>query len=219
MAGFLGDNGLNPFFSNIWNNLKKIGTFGMSYGDMVVKNSQAIGVTEAQFIDKGNVDESLLYTLRKADTSAKQYVAYFDKDYPNKKVYLRQFALNPEIEFILDTICDEAIVYDDKNFFAYFSNVDIKEIGDKLEDKIQERYKQIYNLFGFNEGISAWHFFRQFLVDGILAFEIVFDQRGKEIIGFKELDPASLLPSVEKQLDGSFVECAKAFYSFFNHDL
>jgi hypothetical protein len=207
MAGFLGDNGLNPFFSNIWNNLKKIGTFGMSYGDMVVKNSQAIGVTEAQFIDKGNVDESLLYTLRKADTSAKQYVAYFDKDYPNKKVYLRQFALNPEIEFILDTVCDEAIVYDDKNFFAYFSNVDIKEIGDKLEDKIQERYKQIYNLFGFNEGISAWHFFRQFLVDGILAFEIVFDQRGKEIIGFKELDPVSLLPSVEKQLDGSFVEC------------
>ena len=207
MAGFLGDNGLNPFFSNVWNNLKKIGTFGMSYGDMVVKNSQAIGVTEAQFIDKGNVDESLLYTIRKADTSAKQYVAYFDKDYPNKKVYLRQFALNPEIEFILDTICDEAIVYDDKNFFAYFSNVDIKEIGDKLEDKIQDRYKQIYNLFGFNEGISAWHFFRQFLVDGILAFEIVFDQRGKEIIGFKELDPVSLLPSVEKQLDGSFVEC------------
>lgn len=206
MAGFLGGNGVNPFFNNIWNNLKRIGSFGMNYGDMVIKNSQAIGTTEAQFIERGNVDENFLYTLRKADTNAKQYVAYFDKDYSNKKLYLRQFALNPEIEFILDTVCDEAIVYDDKNFFSYFVNTDIRGLDEGIEEKIQERYKEIYNLFGFNEGISAWHFFRQFLVDGILAFEIIFDQRGKNIIGFKELDPSSLLPSVEKQLDGSFNE-------------
>lgn len=206
MAEFLGGNGVNPFFNNIWNNLKRIGSFGMNYGDMVIKNSQAIGTTEAQFIERGNIDENFLYTLRKADTNAKQYVAYFDKDYSNKKLYLRQFALNPEIEFILDTVCDEAIVYDDKNFFSYFVNTDIRGLDEGIEEKIQERYKEIYNLFGFNEGISAWHFFRQFLVDGILAFEIIFDQRGKNIIGFKELDPSSLLPSVEKQLDGSFNE-------------
>ena len=206
MEGFLGGNGVNPFFNNIWNNLKRIGSFGMNYGDMVIKNSQAIGTTEAQFIERGNIDENFLYTLRKADTNAKQYVAYFDKDYSNKKLYLRQFALNPEIEFILDTVCDEAIVYDDKNFFSYFVNTDIRGLDEGIEEKIQERYKEIYNLFGFNEGISAWHFFRQFLVDGILAFEIIFDQRGKNIIGFKELDPSSLLPSVEKQLDGSFNE-------------
>ena len=37
-----------------------------------------------------------------------------------------------------------------------------------MEQKIQDGYKEIYNLFGFNEGISAWHFFRNFLIDGIL---------------------------------------------------
>jgi hypothetical protein len=208
MAGFLGDGRMNPFFSGLWNNLRKVGSFGMNYGDMVIRNSQGIGPAEAMFIKNGGIeDENFLYSLRKSDTTAKQYIAYFDKDYANKKVYLRQFALNPEIEFILDTVCDEAIVYDDKNFFSYFVNTDIKGLGEKIENKIHERYKHIYNLFGFNEGISAWHFFRSFLVDGILAFEIVFDQRGKEIIGFKELDPGSLLPSVEKQTDGRFVEC------------
>ena len=208
MAGFLGDNRNNPFFSNVLNNLRKIGSFGMNYGDMVVKNSQAVGTTEAMFLAKGGVqDENFLYSLRKADTTAKQYIAYFDRDYINKKTYLRNFALNPEIEFILDTVCDEAIVYDDKNFFSYFVSTDIKGVGEEIENKIQDRYKEIYNLFGFNEGISAWHFFRNFLIDGILAFEIIFDSRGKNVIGFKELDPASLLPSVEKQLDGNFVEC------------
>ena len=208
MAGFLENNRNNPFFSNVLNALRKIGSFGMSYGDMVVKNSQAVGTTEAVFTQRGGIlDENFLYTLRKADTTAKQYIAYFDKDYKNKKTYLRSFALNPEIEFILDTVCDEAIVYDDKNFFSYFVSTDIHGIGEKKEAKIQERYKEIYNLFGFNQDISGWHFFRNFLIDGILAFEIIFDTRGKNIIGFKELDPASLLPSVEKQLDGSFVEC------------
>ena len=208
MAGFLGDNRSNPFFSNVLNNLRKIGSFGMSYGDMVVKNSQAVGTTEAMFLKQGGIqDENFLYALRKADTTAKQYIAYFDRDYINKKTYLRSFALNPEIEFILDTVCDEAIVYDDKNFFSYFVSTDIKGIGEEMEQQIQDRYKEIYSLFGFNEGISAWHFFRNFLIDGILAFEIIFDSRGKNIIGFKELDPASLLPSVEKQLDGNFVEC------------
>jgi hypothetical protein len=211
MAGFLGDstnNSRNPFFNSVANTLKRIGSFGMSYGDMVVKNSQAVGTTENIFLDKGGImDENFLYSLKKADTTSKQYIAYFDKDYVNKKLYLRQFALNPEIEFILDTVCDETIVYDDKNFFSYFTNTDILGIGEEKENNLHEKFKKIYNLFGFNEGIAAWHYFRQFLIDGILSFEIIFDSKGKNIIGFKELDPASLLPSVEKQIDGSFVEC------------
>ena len=145
----------------------------MNYGDMVVKNSQAVGTTEAMFLKQGGIqDENFLYALRKAATTAKQYIAYFDRDYINKKTYLRSFALNPEIEFILDTVCDEAIVYDDKNFFSYFVSTDIKGIGEEMEQQIQDRYKEIYSLFGFNEGISAWHFFRNFLIDGMPAIQL-----------------------------------------------
>jgi hypothetical protein len=43
------------------------------------------------------------------------------------------------------------------------------------------------------------------LVDGFLSFEIIFDDDGKNIIGFKELDPVTLVPSVEKQPDGTFL--------------
>jgi hypothetical protein len=203
MAGFT--DGRKTFFNSIVDSVKKIGAFGMAYEDLVIKNSQAVGVTEAEFLKRGGIkDENFLAGLKRADSVTKQYIAYFDKDYKNKRHYLRGFAQNPEIEFILDTLCDEAIVYDEKNFWAYFSFMQHDDAGEEIVKKVQKRYKQIYNLFGFNQDVLAWHMFRKFLVDGIIAFEIIFDPKGKEVIGFKELDPASLIPTVEKQMDGSY---------------
>ena len=205
MAGFTDDK--KTFFSAIIDSVKKVGSFGMSYEDLVIKNSQAVGVSEAQFLQKGGIkDEAFLFGLRRADTTTKQYIAYFDKDYKNKKHYLQGFSQNPEIEFILDTICDEAIVYDERNFWAYFSFMQHDDVDEETYDKVQKRYKEIYNLFGFNQDILSWHLFRKFLSDGILSFEIVFDKKGKNIVGFKELDPASLVPTVEAQPDGSFID-------------
>jgi len=61
MAGFT--DGKKTFFSSIVENIKKVGNFGMAYGDLVVKNSYAVGVTEAQFLKKGGIkDESFLFT-------------------------------------------------------------------------------------------------------------------------------------------------------------
>jgi hypothetical protein len=58
-------------------------------------------------------------------------------------------------------------------------------------------------MFGFNDDISAWQYFRQLLVDGFIAFEIVYDDKGRNVIGFKEIDATTIMPSVEKQKDGS----------------
>lgn len=205
MAGFTDGN--KTFFSSIVDSIKKVGSFGMAYGDLVVKNSQAVGVSEAQFLKKGGIkDEAFLFGLKRSDTTTKQYIAYFDRDFKNKRHYVQGFAQNPEIEFILDTICDEAIVYDEKNFWAYFSFMQHDDVDDEVYKKAQKRYKEIYNIFGFNQDILAWHLFRKFLIEGILSFEIIFDKKGKNVIGFKEIDAASLVPTVEQQPDGSYVD-------------
>lgn len=205
MAGFTDNR--KTFFSSIIENIKKVGSFGMAYGDLVVRNSQAVGVSEAEFLKKGGIkDEAFLFGLRRADTVTKQYIAYFDRDYKNRRHYLQGFSQNPEIEFILDTICDESIVFDDKNFWAYFSFMKHDDVDEKVYEGVQKRYKEIYNLFGFNQDISAWHLYRKFLIDGIIAFEIVFDKKGKNIVGFKEIDGASIVPTVEQQPDGSFID-------------
>jgi len=209
MAGFVENNSVqSSVITRIRESAKKISTFGMKYDDMVIRNSQSIGVSEAAFLNKNKAnveDENMLWSLAKQDITTKQYISYFDKDYKGKRDYLRKFSLNPEIEWILDTICDEAISYDPANFFAYPDFLDLTDINEKRKNEMYDYYKKIYDFWGFVDDTTAWQYFRQFLVDGFLAFEIIYDNTGKEIIGFKELDPITIVPSVEKQIDGSFL--------------
>lgn len=207
MAGFLDSNtNDNTLFTRIKSSVKGLSNFGMRYNDLVIKNSQAIGTTEAAFLQNGPVDdEGLLYSLGRQDTTTREYITYFDKGYSGKKDYLRKFSLNPEIEFILDLICDEAISYDPSNFFATPNFLNLSDANEKTKIRLNDVYKKLYSMWGFNDDGSAWHFFRQLLIEGILAFEIVYDDTGKNIIGFKELDSSTILPSVEKQTDGTYI--------------
>jgi hypothetical protein len=202
MAGFLDYQQPNrSALGNIMRNLGRISNFGMKYDDMVVRNSQAIGKTESSFFNSEGTgftqDDAFKWILSHQDVKIRKYIAYFDRDYLEKRKFLRKFALNGEIEFILDTVCDESITYDDRNFFATASTLNI-DLKDKILDKITDHYNRLYNVFGFQQSNLAWQYFRQFLIDGFLAFEIIYDNKGKEIIGFKELDPTSLQPVVEK---------------------
>jgi len=206
MAGFNETPEGNPIFQRIRESVKSLSNFGMRYGDMVIKNSQAIGSIEADFMKKQSIDdESLLYSLGRQDTTTRQFISYYDKDYAGKRDYLRKFALNPEIEYILDTVCDEAITFDSYNFFAYPAFLNLTDVKDKIKNRLDENYKNLYDMFGFGDDISGWQYFRQLMVDGFLAFEIVYDDKGKKIIGFKELDATTLMPSVEKQPDGTYL--------------
>jgi hypothetical protein len=202
MAGFLDYQQPNKSaFGNIMRSLGRISSFGMKYDDMVVRNSQAIGKTESSFFNSEGTgftqDDAFKWILSHQDVKIRKYIAYFDRDYAEKRKFLRKFALNGEIEFILDTVCDESITYDDRNFFATASTLNI-DLKDKILDKITDHYNRLYNVFGFQNSNLAWQYFRQLLIDGFLAFEIIYDNKGKEIIGFKELDPTSLQPMVEK---------------------
>ena len=118
----------------------------MKYDDMVIRNSQAVGVTEAAFLNKNksNVeDESVLWSLAKQDISQRQFISYFDKDYKGKRDYLRKFSLNSEIEWVLDTVCDEAISYDPSNFFAYPDFIDLTDVNEKVKEHLYSEYKKI----------------------------------------------------------------------------
>lgn len=210
MAGFVENNNPSqvPVVQRIRESVRKISKFGMKYDDMVIRNSQAVGVTEAAFLNKNKAnveDESVLWTLAKQDVSQRQFISYFDKDYRGKRDYLRKFSLNSEIEWVLDTICDESISYDPSNFFAYPDFIDLSDVNEKIKEQLYDEYKRLYEIWGFSDDITAWQYFRQFLVDGFLSFEIIYDDKGENIIGFKELDPVTLVPSVEKQIDGTFV--------------
>jgi len=191
-SGFFDRFGVKSLVS-VGDGIRKISSLGMKYDDLVIRNSRAIGPTEATLGEYAPKD--LAYAFALADVSQKKYTAIFDKDYPSRRDYLRKFALNGEIDFMMTTLADEGIVYDETNYFAYPSVANL-DISEEIRDAISDEYKRIYNRHGFGADITGWQYFRQFLVDGVLAFEIVFDAKGENVLGFKELDAAFLKPDV-----------------------
>jgi hypothetical protein len=87
--------------------------------------------------------------------------------------------------------------FDDGNKFA---NVKLNyKVDQNIMDELSVVYNKLYNYFGFYDAIQASDYFRKWLIDGFLAFEIVYNEQQTEIIGFVEIDPASLTPGLDPQ--------------------
>lgn len=220
MAGFLEGNPMKSLKSR----LTELSRFGLKYDDLLIKNSQAIGFIESQLGGTGSFagDNLMRATLALADTTSSfktKAIAFFQLDYVSKRERLRDIASAGEIEFVIETITDDAVVYDEDNRFCYANDLvgEIEYLGDNKKNRLeyQQRiltaynsaFSKIYSRWGFDQGISAWQYFYQWLIEGHLAFEIIYDDLLKptEIVGFKELDPASLYPELKKDNDGRVV--------------
>jgi hypothetical protein len=202
MAGFVDRKGPLTTGNPVRKLLQDLSNLGMAYDDMIIRNSRAVGFTENQMgytMNPSGSDSDDIYSafaaLSLTDTSLKKNISFFDKNYTKKREQLRTFAVQDEIEEILDVITDEAIVYDDSNYMAYAEYNG--QISQAIEEEIGDVYNNIYNYIGFNDSTAAWNYFRKWLIDGYLAFEIVYNDKQTEIIGFKELDPVSLMPGID----------------------
>jgi len=217
MAGFLDANPIKSLRSR----LSELGNYGMRYNDLLIKNSQAIGFIEGQMGGTGSGMENDLMraTLALSDTTSSlktKSIAFFQMDYVSKRERLRDIASNGEIEFIIETIADDSIVFDQDNRFCYANDLvgELNYSGSnkaqrlQFQERVMEKYannfQKIYSKWGFDQGISGWQYFYQFLIEGHLAFEIIYDDlvNPKEIIGFKELDPSTLYPEMKNGAGG-----------------
>lgn len=218
MAGFLDVN--KGRSSSALSGLSK---FGTKYEDLLLKNSQAIGFIEGQLAARtGKInagDDLLKFSMAIADTTSQlrtKAIAFFQLDYAVKRERLRDVASNGEIEFILETIVDDMVVYDEENRFCYAKDLTGKlmyrgntkeerlNYQEKIVKKHRDNFEKIYGAWGFGESVAAWQYAFQYLVEGHLCFEILYDnlQKPTEIIGFKELDPASIAPQLQKDQKG-----------------
>lgn len=210
MAGFVDRTGEGrrsssaSFFGDM---IKRLSSIGLEYDDMVLKNSKTIGATEDRFgwkqdpngTNGGDMDDyGLFASLAMNDISLRKNVSFFDKSYVARKAELNNYAKQDEIEEILDTLCDEVIVYNDLNEFCEplpFNDDTMEEsLLEKIRESIDENFKKLYQFWGFSNDIAAWNYFRKFLVEGYLAFEIIYSTDEKHIIGFKAIDSVTLTP-------------------------
>ena len=182
------------FFSNM-------SRMGMSYDDDVVKNMRAIPA-DKNLIPKNEqlVNQDLFTQLSSGwKTKSNADKGFFEKDFASKRDVLRNLALQPELEDILDTMANESIVYDSD--LTYFATpfIEPQELGTikkdyrkKIESLMNENFRRFYKMLNWK--YKAWDDFKRWLVEGILAYEIVYDKLDKptRIIGIIPLDPATL---------------------------
>lgn len=180
--------------------------FGMSYEDDVINNMRAVPADknlipkQEQFLNQDLFSQ--LSSNWKVKSNADKN--FFEKDFPLKRDALRKLAVQPELEDILDTMTNESIVYDSD--FTYFAEPFIEQAElalfnrktrKKIENIISTSYAKLYKMLDWK--YRAWDDFKRFLVEGILAWEIVYDSLEKptRIIGLVPLDPATLTKKFE----------------------
>jgi len=191
--------GRNP--NRQWSNktLRRLSNFGQDYQSMVVKNSQAIGAfqdTSNLMYEPGTNMYDLFTKKVISKILEKKSIAYLDRRYLDKRKILHQYAIKEEIKEYITRVADEVIIYDDNNFFSKVR--DLPESYDQIvRDKFHENFRKVYNAFGFNDGVTAWNYLKTFLIDGFLAFEIVYDDKQKNIIDLNLLDPLTLVVATE----------------------
>ena len=187
------------FFSNM-------ARFGMDYDDKVIDNMRAIPA-DKNFIPKQDqlVNQDLFSQLSsnwKVKSNADK--SFFEKDYMVKRDALRKLAIQPELEDILDTMSNEAIVYDgDLTYFAepFIEQQEInmlkKDVQEKLVNTMNTYFRKFYKMLNWK--YRAWDDFKRFLIEGIMAWEIVYDniEKPTQIIGLVPLDPATLTRKFE----------------------
>ena len=201
-------------------NLLNLSALGIKWNSSLIKQIRTNDdFASANDQGLGNVNQAMfgaddMFT-RQFDNLAgnNKFIAFYDQTYQMRREFLRKFALQGEIDYVLDTIADEVIVNDDMHYFAYPNTKQLRSIlkpekGKKIVDELNSAYRRIYHMFHFNESNDAWHYVKKFLVDGFLAFEIIYSDKpsnknmANDIIGFKELDPITLQPEIRVNNEG-----------------
>jgi hypothetical protein len=132
-------------------------------------------------------------------------VPYLDRSYADKRRILREYSIKDEIRDFVATVSDEAIIYnDDKDFCSPKPLSD--DYSQDIKDKYQEYFEVIYNRFGFSDGITAWNLMRDFLIDGYVALELVWDDKKKNIIHFNRLRPETIVPAYEPSIGNLWIQ-------------
>ena len=189
---------ISKFFSNM-------ARFGMDYDEKVIDNMRAIPA-DKNLLPKMDQfqNQDLFSNPNKWMVKSNAEKNFFEKDFGIKREALRKLAAQPELEDILDTMSNECIVYDsDLVYFAepFIEQQEIsqfsKEVQEKINNSINTNFRRFYKMLNWK--YAAWDDFKRFLIEGILAWEIVYDRLDKptRIIGLVPLDPATLTKKFE----------------------
>ena len=186
--------------------LTSLSHYGMNYSDQVYKNMVAFPADKS-IQRKGDVAlQQVLMgsSMNNWKVKPEEDKSFAEKTLEQKRDILRKMAMQPELEDILDIMSNESIVYDDDESYICTPFLDtglIQDLNEKSAEEIRNAmdvaFYKIYLLLEWKK--FAWDEYKRYLIDGVIAYEIVYDnlENPKSIIGIVDIDPATLTKKVK----------------------
>jgi hypothetical protein len=184
--------------------LRNLSSWGMNYDDMIMRNQVGVGINEDPYSMQGNSMYDFFSRRAVASVLNRKSIPYLDRSYADKRRILREYSIKDEIRDFVSSVCDEAVIYSDRDFCKP-KNIST-DYSQDLRDKYQEFFEKIYNRYGFSDSVSAWSLMKDFLIDGYIAMEIVWDDKKKNIIHFNRLRPETLVPAFEPSIGHLWIQ-------------
>ena len=163
--------------------LKTLSKYGMNYSDKVYQNMIAVPADKNLQPKDPIIQQSLYGTsgyLNNWKIKSEEDKNFVEKTIDQKREILRKMAMQPELEDILDIMTNECIVYDDNDAYICTPFLDtalIQELNEKSADEInasvEASFYKLYMLLNWK--YLAWNDFKRYLIEGVLAYEIVYD--------------------------------------------
>ena len=184
--------------------LRNLSSWGMNYDDMIMRNQIGVNINEDPYTMQGNSMYDFFSKRAVASVLNRKSIPYLDRSYADKRRILREYSIKDEIRDFVSTVCDETVVYSDKDFCRP-KNI-TNDYSQDIRDKYQEYFEKIYNRYGFSDSVSAWNLMKDFLIDGYIAMEIVWDDKKKNIVHFNRLRPETLVPAYEPSIGHLWIQ-------------
>ena len=185
--------------------LRNLSNHGMNYDDMIIRNQVGIGINEDPYAAKGNSMYDFFSQRAVASVLNRKSIPYLDKSYNDKRRILREYSIKDEIRDFVSQVADECVVYNDDRDFCSPRPIS-NDYSQDIKDKYQQYFETIYNKYGFSDSITAWNMIKDFLVDGYVAIEIVYDDKKKNIIAFNRLRPETIVPAYEPNVGHLWIQ-------------
>jgi hypothetical protein len=189
----------NPFFSNFTDfrqiqNERKVRARKDQIGQSEDSINDILGTASVVLYNFGNKDP---LDRRKdlADKLTNQWADQLKIRYSN---YIR-LAKRPEVRYVLETVCNESIVTNESEQIVSLKindNFPSISIGQAAKIQLQQDFNNMLQMV-MNFDVYAWKWFKKFLIEGAIFFEVGYSEEMNKITGVRVLPSYNMIVVVE----------------------
>lgn len=184
--------------------LRNLSSWGMKYDDMILRNTVGVNMNEDPYSQKDGTFYDVFSQKAVSTVLNRKSIPYLDRSYNDKRRILREYSIKDYLRDYVSRVAEEAIIYSERDF-CYPKNISTS-YSQEIKDKYQECFEKIYNRYVFNDGISGFNLMKDFLIDGYVAVEIVWDDQKQNIVYFNRLKPETLVPAYEPNIGNLWIQ-------------